>query len=223
MNLIEEAFHELYSEKTLDYNTKLIYSGKFKPYNANASRSITTLTIKLSRKWQKISKDIQIGLIQTLLAKIFKGKKRTFNMDLYNNFIKNLHIAIPKEKTDPTLEESFKRVNKRYFYELVEQPNLRWGNASVRKLGSYDFQSDEIVISSIFKGAPCELLDYIMYHEALHKKYKFYTKSGRSYHHTTRFRKEEKSFENQTQIEKELAKFCRKSKIKRFFLLNWLK
>ncbi|MBR9692242.1 hypothetical protein GOV06_05660 [Candidatus Woesearchaeota archaeon] len=218
MNLINQAFQELYPEKTLDYNTKLIYSGQFKPYNANAQLSPTTLTIKLSKKWLKISPDIQIGLIQSLLIKFFKNRKQTFNIDLYNNFIKNIHIAIPKTRSDPALEESFKRINEKYLYGLIEQPNLKWGHSSVRKLGSYDYQSDEITISSIFKDTSAELLDYVMYHEMLHKKHKFHhTKTGRSYHHTAKFKKEEKAFENSQKIEKELTKICRKTRIKRVF------
>ena len=74
MNLVQQAFQELFPDKTLFYNTKLIYSGRFKSYNANASRSITTLTIKLSKEWKKISEDIQIGLIQSMLVRFFKTK-----------------------------------------------------------------------------------------------------------------------------------------------------
>ncbi|MBD3354926.1 hypothetical protein GF361_02995 [Candidatus Woesearchaeota archaeon] len=213
MDLIQKAFHELYPEKNMDYNTRLIYSGRFKPYNANASKSITTLTIKLSKKWKKISEDIQIGLIQSILVKFFRTKKRTINMDLYTNFIKHIHIAVPKTKTDPLLESSFNRVNEKYFSDQIEKPNLRWGSASVRKLGSYDYQSDEISISAIFKNRP-SLLDYVMYHEMLHKKHKFYqTKTGRSYHHTSRFRKEEKAFENSKKIEKKITNICRKKRL----------
>lgn len=214
MNLIEQAFQELYPEKTLDYNTKLVYSGQFKPYNANASLSPTTLTIKLSKQWKKISPDIQIGLIQSLLIKFFKNRKQTFNIDLYNNFIKNIHIAVPKTKSDPILEAAFNRVNEKYLYGMIEKPNLQWGSSSIRKLGSYDYQSDEITISAIFKETPAELLDYVMYHEMLHKKHKFHhTKTGRSYHHTAKFRKDEKAFPNSKQIEKELTKICRKQRI----------
>ncbi|MEE9525981.1 MAG: SprT-like domain-containing protein [Candidatus Woesearchaeota archaeon] len=217
MNLIEKAYQELFPGKTLFYNTKLIYSGRFKAYNANASRSITTLTIKLAKEWKKISEDIQMGLIQSMLVKIFKTKERTFNMDLYTNFVKHIHITIPKTKSDPDLEASFNRMNEKYFYSLIEQPNLRWGSASVRKLGSYNYQTDEISISSIFQDKS-DLLDYVMYHEMLHKKHKFYsTKTGRSYHHTAKFKKDEKAFENSRQIEKELTKICRKQRIKRAF------
>lgn len=217
MNLIQQAHQELFPEKTLFYNTKLLYSGRFKAYNANASKSVTTLTIKLSKEWKKISEDIQIGLIQSMLVKFFKTKKRTMNMELYTNFIKHIHIAIPKTKSDPILEDSFKRLNEKYFYNIIEQPNLKWGSKSVRKLGSYNYQTDEISISLIFQDQ-LELLDYVMYHEMLHKKHKFYsTKTGRSYHHTAKFKKEEKAFENSKEIEKKLTKICRKTRLKRAF------
>lgn len=222
MNLVEHAFKELYPGKNLDYNARVVYSGKFKPYNANASLSPTTLTISLSKKWKQISEDIQVGLIQSLLVKIFKKPKNTFYIDLYNNFVKNLHIAVPKEKTDPLLEASFQRVNEKFFYGMVEQPNLSWGQKSFAKLGSYHYQSDEIMISLILNDQPLQLLDYVMYHEVLHKKHKFSrTKTGRSYYHTKAFRKEEKDFPHQEEIEKELAKLCRKSRIKRSLFSNW--
>ncbi len=55
MNLIEQAFHELYPGKSLEYNTKVVYSGQFKPYNANAQKTPTTLIFKLSKKWKNMS------------------------------------------------------------------------------------------------------------------------------------------------------------------------
>ena len=173
MNLIEQSFQQLYPEKSLDYNTKLVYSGKFKPYNANAQRTPTTITIKLSKEWKKISKDIQIGIIQILLTKVFKKSKQTFNTNLYSNFIKNIHLAIPKNKSDPILEDSFNRLNELYFNNLIEKPNLKWGKNSIRRLGSYNYQTDEITLSLILKNN-AHLMDYVMYHEILHKKHKFY-------------------------------------------------
>ena len=218
MDLIEKAFSELYPGRNLDYNVNLVYSGRFKGYNANAAKSVTTLTVSMSKKWKRISKDIQIGIIQTLLVKFFGKKENTFNMDLYQNFIKHIHIAIPKNKIDPFLEESFDRVNKQYFYGMIEKPNLVWGQKSVRKLGSYDYQADEISMSTIFKESDTELLDYVMYHEMLHKKHKFYhTKSGKSYHHTTAFRDEERKFAGYESMEKELTRLCRKTRIRRVF------
>ena len=149
--LIKEAFQELYPDKELKYNFFLKYSRKFKPYNANVRLYHSNLMFNLSRDWKKISKEIQIGLVQELITKILKDKKRTINMDLYNLFMKNVHLAIPKTKTDAILEESFNRVNETYFNGMLDKPNLEWGNPSTSKLGSYEYGSDTITMSRIFE------------------------------------------------------------------------
>ena len=117
MKLVEQAFNELFPEKDLEnYNLKIKYTDKFKPYNANVRYTKNSLQFNLSKKWRKISKEIQVGLIQGLMLRIFKEKKATTNIDLYNSFMKNLHISIPKINNDPFLGESFNRVNEKYFF-----------------------------------------------------------------------------------------------------------
>ena len=142
---------------------------------------------------------------------------------VYESFIKNLSKYAKKTKSDPLLEESFNRVNEKYLNGALDRPNLVFGSTSSTKLGSYEYQTDTIIVSSIFKNADIALLDYIMYHEMLHKKHRFYTKNGRSYHHTGKFKIEEKKFENLPQIEKELKILCRKAKIRQNFFFRWLK
>jgi hypothetical protein len=56
-----------------------------------------------------------------------------------------------------------------------------------------------------------------MYHEMLHKKYKFNSKNGRSYHHTSQFRKKEKAYPNSEEIEKKLNSLAVRKKVGRFF------
>ena len=135
--LIKEAFQQLYPDKEAKYNFSLKYSRKFKPYNANVKLYGNRLKFNLSREWRRISKEIQIGLIQELMTKILKDRRKTINMELYNLFMKNVHLAVPKTKTDKILEESFDRVNEAYFNGMLDKPNLKWGNASTSKLGSY--------------------------------------------------------------------------------------
>ena len=209
-SLIKEAFQQLYPDKELKYSVSLKYSRKFKPYNANVKLRGNNLTFSLSRDWKKISKEIQIGLIQELMVKILKDKKKTINIELYNLFMKNIHIAVPKAKTDIILEESFNRVNEAYFNGMIDKPNMQWGNASTSKLGSYEYGSDTITISTIFRSVKQELLDYVMYHEALHKKFKFQNKNGRNLHHSNEFKKMEEKFENRDLIEKEISRIARK-------------
>ena len=217
MGLIKDAFTKLYPDKTFNYNSKVKYSAKFNDYNANVKYGADSLNFNLSKKWKGVSKEIQIGLIQSLLNRVFKTKINTTNIDLYNIFLKRVHYTVEKIHSDPILEESFDRVNEKYFYDFIEKPNLKFGKDSFSKLGSYEYGSDTIVISNIFKDSP-ELLDYVMYHELLHKKHKFHNKNGRSYHHTSEFKQKEKEFED-PEIEKKLEFFLTKHRLKKFLRL----
>jgi|TARA_B100001971_G_C18213060_1_gene552012 hypothetical protein len=220
-NLINEAFTALFPDKDIeDYNFNIKYHNKFNPYNANVKYSKNNFQFNLSKKWRRVSKEIQIGLIQELLLKIFKEKKKTTNIDLYNIFLKNVHISIPKDKSDPVLEESFNRINDKHFFGQIEQPNLVWGTNSLRKLGHYEYGSDTISMSTIFRKLDQELLDYVMYHEMLHKKHKFNNKNGRNHHHTKEFRDNERAF-NEKDMEKELARALRKLNTRRIFGLEF--
>lgn len=206
--MLKEAINELYEEFPYSYSLK--YSAKFKPYRANVRLRADNIQFNLSRKWKTVSKEIQIGLIQELLLKIMKNKLKplrtnTQNIELYTIFMKKVHLTAPKTETNPILEESFNRVNEKYFYNLLEKTNLRWGYPSLSKLGSYEYGTDTIMISRILENADKELLDYIMYHEMLHKKHKFTKRGSRNYHHTTEFKNKEKEFENSELIEKKLS------------------
>jgi predicted SprT family Zn-dependent metalloprotease len=191
------------------------YSRAFKGYNANVKYNMQQIEFRLSHEWKEVSDEITIGLIQLLFLKIYKQKKKTVNIDLYNAFVKKLATYSPTTEKDPELEESFKRVNKEYFNEMMDQPNLVWGGSSYSKLGSYEYTTNTITISNIFQHHS-ELLDYIMYHELLHKKLKFYNKNGRSFHHTTKFRQLEKQFKNPN-IEKDLEKFLKRHRLLKMF------
>jgi len=208
--LVEEAFNSLHPE-SLGYTFSLKYSAKFNPYNANVRLKGNKIEFNLSKKWKTVSKEIQMGLVQSLLVKILKSKvrlKNTTNIDLYNIFIKKVHISVPKTKSDPVLSQSFDRVNERYFYGVIEKPNLGW-HSSANKLGSYEYGSDTISISRMLQGRETELLDYIIYHEMLHKKQKFESRGLRNYHHTPEFRRKEKEFENQKEIENKIKMLSR--------------
>ena len=211
--IVEKAYLDMYPDKELGrYRFSLNYSGKFKGYNANVKKTYNNIQFNLSKEWRKIGEEVKIGLIQHLMNKIFNTKVRTQNQELYDIFLKKVHIAVKKDKIDPVLEESFNRVNEKYFYGLIETPNLIWGRDSTTKLGSYDYGSDTISVSSIFRNSSSDLLDYIMYHEILHKKHKFSTKNGRSYHHTRQFNKDERKFQDFTEVEKDLEVFLRRMK-----------
>ncbi|MBW2968962.1 hypothetical protein KY304_00140 [Candidatus Woesearchaeota archaeon] len=212
MRLVEKSFQDLFPDKKFQYTGVVNYSGRFKGFNANAklNRSTKTFTFNLSKKWRGVDESIKIGLIQGLILRLLRKKGRTISMDLYENFIKNVHIAVPKTKSHPILEESFNRINKLYFAGMIEKPNLILGKGS-RTLGNYDYGADTISISRILLPY-IDLLDYVMYHEVLHKKNKFKSKNGRSFHHTSRFRKQEKAYPNAKELELKLGRISSKKK-----------
>ena len=215
MDLIEKAYVELFPNKPLNRERSLKYSGKFSHYNANVHLTSNLIEFRLSKQWRGVSEEIKIGLLQHLFAKLWKVKLRTTNMDLYDYFLKSVHLAAPaQDNVDALLLASFERVNGRYCDGLIDQPRLVWGRHSKTKLGSYEYATDTIVMSSIFKDSPREFLDNVMHHEILHKKHKFKQKNGRCHHHTPAFRRDERKFEHFDDVERRLKYFLAKKKLK---------
>jgi len=224
--LVEDCFNELYPTKNAGlYVFELKYSGRFSSYNGNVKYGkkvfgAKRVTFSLSKAWIGIDYDIQKGIIQHLMQKVFKTKINTISQDLYENFVKNVHIAVPKNNVDEDLKRCYDRVNEKYFLGLVEMPNLVWGKKSFRKLGSYEYGTDKITISKVFEGVTgkdVDLIDFVMFHEMLHKVHKFKTINGRSLHHSKKFKEAEAHFESEEDVEKRLTKFLRLKKIKNAF------
>ena len=129
-------------------------------------------------------------------------------------FLKNVHVSVPKENVDPYLSVKFDDLNERFFNGMLDKPNLMFGEATYRKLGSYEYGNDTIIISSILKKARQELLEYVLYHEMLHKKLKYDHNKRNARYHTKEFKDLEKKFPDSEQLEKELNKLASR---KRFF------
>jgi len=213
--MIQKAFTQIFPGKQFNFLTKIKYSDAFRSYNANIRLYDDLIEVRMSKKWKVVSEEIKLGLIQTLLLKLFRKKGATTNIDLYNKFIKALPKYSIPTRIDPDLKKSFDRINKIYFNEFMELPNLVWGSNSFSKLGTYEYATDTITVSSILKNNQ-EFLDYIMYHELIHKKIQFFHKNGRNYSHTKDFRKLEKKFKD-PHIEEKLNRFLKKSRLKRLF------
>ncbi len=224
MNLAQQALENLFPERNEERSLLVEYSGKFSAYNANVKYGPTFLKFSLSKEWKEISVEIQSGIIEHLLCKVYGIKKPSTNQDLYHSFMKHMAKVARISEKDPYLQERFQIINEQYFNGLMSEPNLRWGKQAYRKLGHYEYTSDSIVISSIFAKASTDektqnLLDFVMYHEMLHKKHQYDHKKERAIHHSKAFREEEKLWPDK-QIEKKLSWFLSKKKIKKA-LLEW--
>ena len=208
-SIIEEAYERIETEQKLDYTTTIEYNNKFSPYNANVTKKNNELNFKLSKKWKGVSREITIGLLQDLLIKILKIKKtKTLNIKMYQTFLKNLHLTTTdKKETNEELKQSFDRVNEKYLKGMLETPNLKWGKKSTTQLATYNYHTDTITISTIFKNENPNLLDSVMYHEMLHKYLKFYDTDQKTIYHSPEFKKMEQKFENYKEASWHKAKF----------------
>lgn len=219
--IAEVAYKSLYPASSTDYYFQIKYSGKFSPFNANVRLYPwkNKWVFSLSKDWRGVSEDIVVGLLQHLILKMRGQKKSTFNIEMYEHFMKTVGEYSKKDNIDEDLNTIFQKINLEYFNGLLTNCNLKWGSDSKRTLGHYSFATDTITISSIFQNLPEELipaLELVMYHEMLHKKHKFTSKNNSNRYHTTEFRKDEKKFKDYNKWEKELNKIIRK---KKFMLL----
>ena len=95
------------------------------------------------------------------------------------------------------LLDVFTRVNARYFAGSLTPPHLRWSRSpNYRTLGHYNYLTDTIVISALLDAPdiPAYALDFVMYHELLHKALGVTAMNGRRRAHTTAFRRAEREF-----------------------------
>ncbi|MFT4250035.1 MAG: hypothetical protein ACMXYD_01600 [Candidatus Woesearchaeota archaeon] len=216
MSFVDEAFKEL---NISSYTYKLSYSARFNGYNANIRKTRTHYDIRLSKIWQSVSEDIQKGCVQSLLLRFHKDQERTQAVLLYNDFLKALTEYAPRKDSDAYLASRFHLLNEEYFSGLMSMPNLEWGSYSLTHLGRYEYSTDTVRISTALREDE-QLLDYVLYHELLHKKHKFTASKNSTRHHTKAFREEEALFKIKD-VEKRLSRFVqekRRKKPKKSFL-----
>ncbi len=95
------------------------------------------------------------------------------------------------------LNEIFARVNAAYFGGLMPKPTLVWNRTlTARKFGHYQPSRDSVMISITLDdpGVPNYAVDFVMYHELLHKKHGSMVVNGRRMAHSPAFRAEERQF-----------------------------
>lgn len=213
------AWHELYATEPT-HELRLRYSGRFKGYNAHVQKRNASLTrpatiiFSLARGFAEASDEIAIGVMQQLLNRIQKTRIDTMEIQLYNAFLKKLGDYVENGDVDPFLKRRFDRLNHDYFDGYMLTPNLVWGSYALTTVGHYAYATDTVTLSAALQEDH-DLLDYVLYHELLHKKHKFDEKPGgftRS--HTKAFRDEERTYRmpDGSDPEKRLAAFLRNRK-----------
>jgi len=102
------------------------------------------------------------------------------------------------------------QIKELHFPEMEDMPKVRWlSKFTTRKLAHYNSTKDEVAFSLIFDqlNAPAELLDYLAFHELLHRKVGIIRENGRVKAHTPVFKAEERRYPGFAQMDQKIHQF----------------
>jgi hypothetical protein len=103
------------------------------------------------------------------------------------------------------LQQLFKKINTEYFQNGLSQPRLCWSSRrATRRLGYYHPDTDTITLRCFLdqRTIPSYVVEYVLYHEMLHKKLGLKEVNSYRLAHTTQFKQQEKKFKQYTDAEK---------------------
>jgi hypothetical protein len=109
------------------------------------------------------------------------------------------------------LETLFDNINNEYFCGKLSRPRLIWSQMQTyRKFGHYEPARDRIVISLTLDEQiiPQYVVEFVIYHEMLHKHYGEKWVNGRRMVHTSEFRASEAKFKYYNEAEAWLSKLA---------------
>ncbi len=220
---IREAYERAYRELSGRAPPRVII--EFYPYAGikatlrYGSPSRSTIIARISDVLEEAPLAVHNALAYILVARLL-GKKpplhheRVYRLWTNSETAKRLHARARRERgrrerhepqgKHKNLEESFERVNKKYFHGAIEMPVLKWSpRRTRRKLGHYDPTKNVIMISKSLddQRVPDFVLDYVMYHEMLHMVEKGSKGRYKRRVHTREFRDKEKEFEEHEEAE----------------------
>lgn len=149
--------------------------------------------------------EIKQALILATISRAAKHRKllQTYNRDKdFQDVIRMVEqykgIAVFSTRGEAVdLKQVFDKLNVQFFNGKLQTPHLSWGKRKAyRRLGYYHPETDTITISPIFdtQNIPECALDYVLYHEMLHKKLGLRQSNGRRYAHTRAFKLAEARF-----------------------------
>lgn len=110
------------------------------------------------------------------------------------------------------LDDSFRRVNDTYFESKLSRPSISWSTVpTARTWGHYQFSRDRLTVSSTLDQSlvPAFVVDFIMYHELLHKVHGTVAAGTRRIAHTRSFRADERKFADYGKAEEFLKRLSR--------------
>ena len=111
------------------------------------------------------------------------------------------------------LQASFDRVNVEYFAGTMTCPRFTWSRQITScKFGHYDAPRDDLMVSATLDSAevPAFVVDFVVYHELLHKKHGIQWENGRRAVHTPAFREDERRFHKYAEADEWIGQLAKR-------------
>lgn len=177
--------------------------------------------VTLSLGFIEADKNIIYLLLEKILDRDKSKDDRIYKFvlsDPYKKIIKMINISDKAKNSGRAvgdfydLNAIFDKVNDKYFEGGFHKPHLEWsGNKTFRKFGEYKSGKDKVVISKSLDSSkiPSFIVEFVLYHELLHKIYAAKFNDGKYQVHHKEFRLAEQMFENYIEAETELQKIAK--------------
>jgi hypothetical protein len=201
--------------------TKKIYIELCHSSSLYRGRKLPDLTtLSLSEGFIQAGDDVlQAVLSSILVAKNAKSQQviRQFGVSgEYSDALLELDLiaqiaAETAQGNHYNLDELFTTINRQYFAGSMVKPRLMWsGIFSQRKFGHYERTRDRVVLSQTLdnKRVPSYVVEFVLYHELLHKQHGIQWVNGRRMVHTPEFKRSERKFEKYREAEAGLQKLA---------------
>ncbi len=162
--------------------------------------------LKANQGFMCADRHVWKAIVQNSMVEVDKANRQLINEYTASEDFNEVLIEMDSyvAATSPTgrghihnLDESFERVNAAYFKGLMQKPLLVWNRTpTLRKFGHYQPGRDTVMISVSLDDpkVPAFVLDFVIYHELLHKKHGATIVNGRRLSHSPAFRADESLF-----------------------------
>ncbi|MCT7982262.1 M48 family peptidase [Laspinema sp. A4] len=192
-------------------NMTHLYKGKIGPLEAKA---------QINEAFINANDEILAALVR--LAFVGKnqedsqGIKEYALSEEYSEVVLELDLIADTEAENPqgkcyNLDRLFHTLNREYFGGKMVKPRLSWnGSFTTRKFGHYERGRDRVVLSISLDSdrVPQYVVEFVLYHELLHKQHEGKWVNGRLNVHTPEFRQDEKKFRKYKEADQWLTRLA---------------
>ncbi len=192
-------------------NITHLYKGKIGPLAAK---------VQINEAFVNANDEILLALVR--LA--FLGKNQVDSQVIkeyalsedYSELVLELDLIADTAAENPqgkcyNLDRLFHHLNREYFGGKMVKPRLSWNRSfTTRKFGHYERVRDRVVLSISLDSdrVPQYVVEFVLYHELLHKHHEGQWVNGRLNVHTPEFRKDEQKFHKYKEADQWLTRLA---------------